>query len=277
MKRFALYVGIVATMASSCSIRDDIPVAPQMFYASIEQSAIDTKVYSNEARHLCWTADDRVSLFNNSTYNQQYRFTGETGDSAGGFTEVDTDEFVTGREIPHVVSVYPYRSSTRISENETLTITLPSEQYYAENTFGLGANTMVSVSSDDYLQYKNVSGYLRISLFGEGISVSSIKLEGNTGEKLAGKTTVTMPLEGVPSVRMADGGAMDLTLVCEKPVTLGATADKSTAFWFVVPPCVFSNGFTVTIFHSGEEVKISTFNTITIERNRLTKMSPIGI
>ena len=157
MKRFALYVGIVATMASSCSIRDDIPVAPQMFYASIEQSAIDTKVYSNEALHLCWTADDRVSLFNNSTYNQQYRFTGETGDSAGGFTKVDTDEFVTGREIPHVVSVYPYRSSTRISENETLTITLPSEQYYAENTFGLGANTMVSVSSDDYLQYKNTS------------------------------------------------------------------------------------------------------------------------
>ena len=43
--------------------------------------------------------DFQTSAFNKNTYNQQYQFTGETGDNAGGFRKVDTDEFVTGQEI----------------------------------------------------------------------------------------------------------------------------------------------------------------------------------
>lgn len=70
------------------------------FYASFEQPGEDgTKVYANEDLLLRWNADDRVSIFNKNTYNQQYQFTGETGDNAGGFRKVDTDEFVTGKEI----------------------------------------------------------------------------------------------------------------------------------------------------------------------------------
>ena len=194
MKRFALYIGLATAIVASCStqekdfqtpLQDDV-----VFYASFEQPVNEgTRVYANEDLLLRWTADDRISIFNKNTYNQQYRFAGETGDNAGGFDKVAGSEFATGNAISHVVSVYPYQSTTKISESESLTLTLPAEQHYAESSFGPGASTMVSVTADNFLQYKTVGGYLRLRLYGDGVSVSSITLKGNDGEKLAGKAT----------------------------------------------------------------------------------------
>ena len=251
-----------------------------MFYASFEQpSDIDTKVYATEELYLRWNADDRVSIFNKITYNQQYKFTGETGDNAGGFRKVDTDEFVTGNAISHVVSIYPYQETIKITESEVITANLPSEQAYAENTFGLGANTMVSVSSDNVLQYKNVGGYLMLKLYGEGVSVSSITLKGNNGEKLAGKSTIKMPFDGTPSVTLANDATTELILNCAtQPVQLGATSEESTQFWFVVPPVTFSKGFTIIVNEiTGGVFEKSTSKSITIERNKLSKMSPMEV
>ena len=282
MKRIALYIGMAAALVASCSVQEEDFKTPQMddvvFYASFEQPAEGTRVYANESLYLRWNADDRVSIFNKNTYNQQYRFTGETGDNAGGFKKVDTDEFVTGNAMSNVVSVYPYQEGTKISEEEVLTLILPAEQHYAENTFGLGANTMVSVSEDNFLQYKNVGGYLRISLYGEGVTVSSITLKGNNGEKLAGKATVTMPLDGTPTVTLANDASDEITLVCDTPVELAATVEKSKSFWFVIPPSTFDKGFTVSVNQTtGGTFEKSTSKSISVERSKLSKMSPMEV
>ena len=282
MKRISLYLGLVAALVTSCSIQEKDFVTLQqddvIFYASFEQPSEGTRVYANENLYLRWTADDRVSIFNKITYNQQYKFLGETGDNSGGFNRVDAAEFVTGNEIPHVVSVYPYQEGTKISEDEVLTLTLPAEQRYAENTFGLGANTMVSVSEDNVLQYKNVGGYLRLSLYGEGVRVSSITLKGNNGEKLAGKATITMPLDGAPVVVLAEDASDVITLDCDPPVALSATAEESKDFWIVVPPETFSKGFTVSVSQTfGGVFEKSTSKSISIVRNNLSKMSPMEV
>ena len=282
MKHSALYLGIAAALLSSCSIQEEDFKTPQqddvVFYASFEQPFEErTRVYANEDLLLRWNADDRISIFNKNTYNQQYQFTGATGANAGGFRKVETDEFVTGNKITDVVSVYPYQETTVISESEVVSVVLPSEQHYAENTFGLGANTMVSVTADNFLQFKNVGGYLRLSLYGDGVSISTITLKGNNGEKLAGKATVTMPLDAEPSVTMVEDATDQITLVCDTPVALGATAKESTDFWLVVPPVTFSKGFTVTVSGSGGVFEKSTEKTITIARNNLSKMSPIEV
>ena len=281
MKRLTLFLGLATAMVASCSTQEkDLQIPVQdgvVFYASFEQpSDENTRVYANEHLLLRWTADDRVSIFNKITYNQQYKFTGDTGDNSGGFRKVDSDEFVTGNAISHVVSVYPYQEATRITESEVITVALPAEQSYAENTFGLGANTMVSVSSDNVLQYKNVGGYLMLKLYGEDISVSSITLKGNNGEKLAGKASVTMHLDGVPTVEMTSDATEEITLNCSTPVLLGATAEESTPFWFVVPPMILSKGFTVTVKDDKNGVfEKSTTNSLEISRNNLSKMSAI--
>ena len=81
MKHFALYFGIAAALVASCSIHEkDLQIPAQddvVFYATFERSAMPaTKVYANEDLLLRWTADDRVSIFNKITYNQEYRFSG---------------------------------------------------------------------------------------------------------------------------------------------------------------------------------------------------------
>ena len=69
-------------------LEEDVPV----FYASMEQVAVpDSRVYADESLRLLWHADDRVSIFNKYTYNQQYRFDGETGDNSGSFTKVPSE------------------------------------------------------------------------------------------------------------------------------------------------------------------------------------------
>ena len=284
MKR-TFFIALSIMLLGACSTKELDIQTPAIqdeaeFYASFEQPAdIDTRVYANEDLLLRWTADDRVSIFNKKTYNQQYAFTGETGDNAGGFKKVESDEFMTGNDISHVVSVYPYQETTKVSESEVITVTLPAEQHYAQNTFGLGANTMVSVSEDNFLQYKNVGGYLRITLYGQG-TVSSITLRGNNGEKLAGNATVTMPLDGVPTVQMASDATDVITLICDNYVSLYSDIERGTDFWFVVPPVTFSKGFTVTVNTlSNWNIKNekSTSKSHTIERSKVSKMSPFEV
>lgn len=60
-------------------------------------------------------------------------------------------------------AVYLYDSAIKISGSGVITATLPAEQSYAENSFGLGTNTMVVVTQDTddtFLKFKNVCGYL---------------------------------------------------------------------------------------------------------------------
>ena len=277
----SLFLAALAVIAC-CTIQKESITMPEqddvVFYASFEKpDASGTRVYVNEDLLLRWTAEDRVSIFNKITYNRQYWFIGETGDNSGGFRKVDTEEFITGNDIPHVVSVYPYQASTKITESEVLTVTLPAEQSFAGNTFGLGANTMVSVSEDNVLQYRNAGGYLVIRLFGEGF-VTSVTLQGNKGEKLAGKASVTMPLGGTPTIVMDNDATTGITLTCAEPVRLGATEEESIPFWFVVPPTTFSEGFTITVNRpSGSTFYKTTSNSVTIERNRLSRMSPVEV
>ncbi len=281
MRHFALYIGLAAGIVASCSTKENDFVAPaqedEVFYASFEKPAEDdTRVYVNEDFLLRWTTDDRVSIFNKITYNQEYRFIGQTGDYEGGFNKVDNPEFMTGSEIPHVISVYPFRRQTRVSENEVVTVSLPAEQTSAQNSFGLGDNTMVSVSSGNLLQYKSVGGFLVINLYGKNVTIESIMLKGNNGEKLAGDAMVTMPLNGVPTAVMADNATTEITLTCDTPVKLSETPEESTQFWFVVPPITFSKGFTITVReYTGEVIEKSTDKSITIGRNKLSKMSPL--
>ena len=271
MKHIALYIGIAAAAVASCT---PTPLQDEAnFQASFEKPA----TLKEDDILLRWTADDQVSLFNKITYNQPYGFTGKKGNNAVGFQKVDTEEFITGNPISHVVSVYPYQENTKVDESEVISLTLPAEQSYTENTFALDANTMVSVSSGNVLQYKNVGGYFVLNLYGEGATVSSITLKGNNGEKLAGKASVTMPLDGVPSAVMADDATSEITLVFANPVQLGATAENATPFWFVVPPVTFEKGFTISVTGENGVFLKSTEETLTLERNNLSKVPAIEI
>ena len=270
-KIFAILAAFAAL--TSCSVKEltgpERTAVSPILHASFEDGADATKTYVDNSLHLFWTADDRLSVFLGTTYNQQYRFTGETGDNAGDFEEVPASGLHSGSDVNAIYAVYPYRTTTKLSYDGKITVDLPAVQQYAPGTFGPGANTMVAVTagkSDTFLSFKNLCGYLVVKLYGEG-TVKSVTIEGNNGEKLAGRATVSASHNAAPTLTLADDATTSITIDCGEGVTFSASADAATEFWFCIPPVTFSKGFTITATGSAGSFSKSTTSSRTVERN----------
>ena len=277
------FLGLLSFIAASCTIeeiftpKDDYADSAVEFYATIdEQPYSGTKVYADDQLRVLWNEDDRMSIFNKNTFNQEYRFLGDDGDNAGAIVRVD-DTAGSGDPLEHIYAVYPYVESTAIDASGTLSFTLPSEQSYHEKSFGIGANTMVSVTDDIKLRFKNIGGYLSLKFYGEGVSVSSIVLKGNNGELLSGPCSIVTS-SGIPTVTMSSGASDQVTLVCNPPVELGSTSSDAVQFIFVLPPVTLAEGFTVTVTTpEGAVFEKSSSNKYEIGRSAITKLGAMKV
>lgn len=278
MNNRVLSICLVATMIVSCSIhemeqKDACVTANQVFFARMEEP---TRVYVDDYLRVLWHSNDHVSIFNKYTFNQDYRFTGQDGDNSGTFQKMPNDDFVTGNALDLVYAVYPYNESTKIDNDGCISIVLPAEQSYRENSFGPGANTMISATEDNQLLFKNLCGYLAIYLYGDNVAVKSISLRGNNGELLAGEASVSASIEDPPSMSFEMDSAKEISLVFDTPKKIGATPENATSFWVVVPPTTFSNGFTLTVKDNKNGVFTkSTTSSLEIHRNTLSRMAPL--
>lgn len=280
----ALAAAAASLIAVSCSrfeYKDDLSSGGKVFHASFETvGAPDTKTYLDSEHKLLWTADDRLSIFEGNTYNQQYRYTGQTGETSADFEKVQTSGFHSGNDISSNYAVYPYLQENKIGNDGKMTIALPSVQQYAAGSFGVGANTMVAVTngtSDTFLAFKNLCGYLVIKLYGEG-TVKSISFKGNNGEKIAGSAAVTASYGSEPYVVMTNTATKEITLDCGSGVALGSTSQTATEFWFCIPPVTFSKGFSIKVTNtSGWAMEKSISSSRTISRNTINPMSALEV
>ena len=278
------FLSLLCLLAVSCSVheldtKDEAPIRDNVFYASLESySEPDTRVYVDDIFKIRWDAEDQISIFNLSNKNQQYGFDGKTGANAGAFNLISSPG---GLEEPmdFICAVYPYQESTRINKEGVMTLNLPAVQAYREGSFSIGANTMVSATEDNLLQFKNVGGYLVLKFYGEGVSVSSIKLEGNNGELLSGNASLTPAVGSLPLVEKWEPRAeTSITITCATPVKLGATKEEATPFWMVVPPTNFTKGFKLTVTDSdGNEFVKETSSKLSISRNEVIRVSQIQV
>lgn len=194
------------------------------FNASFEDETNDSRTYIEEddvtsKLYLRWTKGDEISIFRGTTLNQRFQFKGETGDNSGSFKLVPSDDFVSSNELEEArnYAFYPYDEHNKISEKGELTVTLPATQTYAENSFGLGANAMIALTEhtgDVDLKFKNIGGYFKFKFYGDDLTIKSVTLKGNNGEKLAGKAGVVCQYGDAPIVTMAEEATETLTLYC---------------------------------------------------------------
>ena len=270
-----------AILATSCTVEEPAisePFEPVKMFASVETvDDSSTKVYADANLKVRWDGDDRISIFNKNTYNDQFRFTGDTGANSGEFEEVETAG--SGNDLDNIYSVYPYRAETAMAEEGVISLQLPSEQVYRADTFGLEANTMVSATTDNFLVFKNLCGYLVLKLYGDNVSVKSISLAGKHNEPLAGTVNVTAAVGEIPSIESFGADASSsVTLTCPEPVTLGTTAEAPTVFWLVVPPTTFSEGFKITVTDAnGFIFEKSTSSELEIKRNTTSRMKALEV
>ena len=284
MKKIIRLICFTTLLLSGCAVEEldnpqnivgDFPT----FYASFGDAADETtKTYVDEKVSLRWTKDDRLSIFVGNTFNHEYKYDGETGANNGSFSAITSPEFIAAEPLEANYAVYPYNASNEMDTDGSMSVILPSVQKYAQNSFGLGANTMVAATEnkeDNFLQFKNLCGYVVVKLYGEG-TVTSVKLEGNDGEKISGKADVQAAFGTLPSVTMSEEATTSITLDCGGGVTLGTTAETATEFWLCVPPVTFSKGFTVTATNSdGWQMVKNTSSSKEVVRNTKNALTPI--
>ena len=284
MKRFFLFaVAVLAFVGCNNAFEDE-------HYARLEQNVLPTlttgfedatRTYVEQNTYLRWHADDRLTIFYGNTLNRQYKFNGKTGDNSGSFSHIPSGDIETGNSFDHIYAVYPYDANIDLEDiNKSLSLTLPAVQEYAEESFGNGANTMVAVTkntSDTFLGFKNVCGYLKIKLYGEG-TVMSLTVKGNNNEKIAGAATITMAYGETPQLTMATDATKSITLDCGEGVALSNNANNPTEFWVVVPPTTFNKGITVTATDLyGSTFEQSTSNKVVVERNQIQPMAAVAV
>jgi hypothetical protein len=287
MKLHYYLIALAPLLTVACAIdeteapgEDPIVQPPASINAAIDDGPVgnETKVFADNKLRVLWNADDRITYFHKYTFGYQYLFKGVDGDTAGEFEMIEPTGPVTGNTLKKVYAVYPYKVDTKIDNDGVITFTLPEEQVYHINSFGRGANTMVSMTETPELKFKNVGGYLSFKLYGENISVSSIILKGNNNELLAGKCSITVSEDGIPQVTMDETNSSDrIRLYCDPPVALKSSAEEYTEFWFVVPPVEFKDGFTITVNTTEGPLVQEAPIDLTIERNMIERMAPLKV
>lgn len=105
MQRVIAIISFVALLLAGCAenridtVSADSGKAPE-FYASFEDNAISgTKTYVDRDMTLRWAKGDRVSIFAGNTYNQEYKFVGETGANNGTFSSLSVPGFVAADKL----------------------------------------------------------------------------------------------------------------------------------------------------------------------------------
>ena len=247
----------------------------------------DTRIQLQNGKTV-WTKGDHVSVFYRSTVNEEWQFTGETGDRTGQIVPVDN---TLNPPVTHnrVVVIYPYNKEYYLNtETYSIEASLPAVQNYLENSYGTNGNIMVSSGDYKQVSLKSVCGWLKLQLTGDGEVVKSITFKGNDGEQVAGELYInTSDATCVLASASGDAGESEVggslvrpgtiltevTLDCGEGVALGKEA---TAFYIALPPQTFEKGFTVDIECDGyKPMTLSTTNTLTIKRNHIQPMAGV--
>lgn len=270
MKQILIFTLFASALFFGCSkyseenVLNDT-ISRRTFVAHVEDN--QTRLHAQKP-YIIWDENDAISVIdgeNNLLYNYL----------EGEFCPSNNNVEVSDGQ---VYAVYPYDENNSVTDGK-FSLTLPANQSYAENSFGDGANTMVAVSNGDDLYFKNVGGYIELKLYGNDVTVKSIKFEGNSGEQLSGNVIVSFDGDGNPTYEWnpasSNAETKVVTLTCpDEGVKIGATSGEATSFWIVVPPHTFNNGFTITVTDKdGNSFVKSTTKKITLDRNHLKPMA----
>lgn len=283
MKKISVIYYATLLLLSACTQAEidttQINVSSPTFYTSFEDCPETvTKTYIDGQKKLCWTKDDRISIFVGNTLNQEYKYSGDTGAKNGSFSPLTSPGFIAADPLSANFAFYPYSAHNEIEPTGEMSVIFPSIQQYAIDSFGLGANSMVAVTEskeDMLLQFKNLCGYLIINLYGAE-KVASIEFKGNDGEKISGNATVKAGFGIDPVTKMSDDASTSITLECSDGITIGATEESATEFWFCIPPVNFSKGFSIKVTNTdGYTMVKSVSGAKNIVRNTINLMSAL--
>lgn len=267
------YLGLFYSCTTDTT--EDVLVAiadEECIYVGFED--YDGRVQMDDAHKMVWTANDYIYVFGPNTC-KRYKFSGATGDRTGTFKLANTyTPLEYGFDKYYAVCPFGgYKIMTTSGKFRFYSKTPGIGTQAYEPNSGAVAATMVFATSDDSenFTFKNVLGFLRVSLTGEK-SVKSIELTDNSGETIAGSYYFhhTEPEE----LYWYSNKSSSILLDCGEGVKL---SDKPTDFYFAMMPMVLKGGVTINVtFTDGTIFPQSTSKEISIVRNTIQPMAVIN-
>ncbi len=289
MKRLFLYIGI-AIIAVSCSKSIDATtqpdivekITPATIYASIYNSTRSELHWENATTpRTYWSENDKIAVLNGTTEYDVYELAGQSG-SHGAFSLSDEYVDFVGEEfeLDNMIAFYPYTDSNNLiswksqdGERKYLTYIAPNTQtFVGSNTYGANVNPMIAVAeknSTENIQFKNIFGYLRVTLKGDEV-IKKVILKGNNNEIIAGDIVIN--LNNINEIA-ADGNDKIITIDCGNGVRL---TEEGISFIFALPPTEFTNGFTIYAMDSDDDILTLNSQPVTITQNVITPMPAVS-
>ena len=264
MNRKPLYFLAFVLLLASCQREMEGGGAPDIRATVEEQPETKTSLSVNEsgAGTIYWNPADKIDVFfgtTRATYTSQNSSNAKTAvfktSDSVGFSELSST---------NIWGLYPSNSSSSCS-GSSVTTTLPSTQYGVPNTFDDDLFLAVAHSTSTSLQFYNVCGGIKFSLYRDDIT--SITFRGNNNEYLAGKIQLTFP-NGLPKATVVNG-SKEITLIPKQ----GQTFDLNVNYYIITLPATLSKGFKMTF--TTKDGTVGTFNytdaSVTIRRSVFSK------
>lgn len=284
------FIALGALLYTSCST--EMPEETISQTREIPQSIVvnfesDTRVHL-EGGKTTPTVGDLFYVFNKINHCDTYIYNGNTNEDGKAIIEFrDTTGYTQHTAMDKLVIIYNESQPELYVNNgspTTATVVVKSSQKYTKDSYAISAAPMVSVSDDNgSVMFKNICGWVKLSLTGNGETIKKIEFSGNNNEGLAfGSNPPTKIDVNDLSVYSVGHPFKKLTMTFDNDnkednwdtATLSSTP---TDFYFSMPPVEFTNGFTVKITCTdGTEMTKSTSKKIKINRNEIQAMEPFA-
>ena len=193
---------------------------------------------------VLWSPGDQISLFYGSGDNGGSCFTGQNTEPSKVVNFTGEIGVITGGndvavEDTYFWAVYPY-NPTASCNGSSITTVLPAAQIAKADTFADDLFPSVGRSQGLVMGFYNICGGLKLTISEEGIK--SVTLQGHNNEIIAGTMTVGFDDAGQPAVLDVADGSDTITVSAPQ----GETFEVGKAYYIVLVPTVFENGFTLT-------------------------------
>ncbi|MBQ6583792.1 MAG: hypothetical protein IIX42_01405 [Alistipes sp.] len=285
------FIALGALLCTSCStemqeeaISSVTKEIPQSIVVNFES---DTRVHL-EGGKTTPTVGDLFYVFNKINHCDTYIYNGNTNEDGKAIIEFrDTTGYTQHTAMDKLVIIYNESQPELYVNNgspTTATVVVKSSQKYTKDSYAISAAPMVSVSDDNgSVMFKNICGWVKLSLTGNGETIKKIEFSGNNNEGLAfGSNPPTKIDVNDLSVYSVGHPFKKLTMTFDNDnkednwdtATLSSTP---TDFYFSMPPVEFTNGFNVKITCTdGTVMTKSTSKKIKINRNEIQAMEPFA-
>ena len=219
---------------------------------------------------VIWEQSDAIGIFSNTTAEAvRYSLTKIEGDEARFESEIG----VSGEEF---YAFYPYSAQSAV-DGTTISYHLTNGQDYREGSFDTGDCPMVAKSTNSDFRFLQTCGIIRLRLTGT-MAVSSILLQGNSGEAIAGDGIVDIASDN-PVFTIDENGDKLTAISLRTSTNVQLSESTVTEFYFVVAPQAFTQGITVDITGTAngteQTVRKQTQKSITVTRSVISSFAAV--